>query len=65
MRRLIVITLALMAFGIYDSRRPHKVALKADSETASIKCEEMKAELGKIKAELERLEKCLVNPPAG
>lgn len=65
MRRLIVITLAFMAFGAYDSKRPHKVALKADSETASIKCEEMKAELGKIRAELERLEKAVVSPPAG
>ena len=65
MRKLIVMTLALMAFGVYDSRRPHKVTLKADSETASIKCEEMKAELNKIRAELERLEKAVVSPPAG
>ena len=65
MRRLIVITLALMAFGIYDSRRTHKVTLREDSEAVSVKCSEMRIELEEIKAELERLEKRLVSSPAG
>ncbi len=65
MRKLIVITLALMAFGIYDSQRPHKVTLREDSEAVSVKCSEMRTELEEIKAELERLEKSLVSPPAG
>lgn len=57
MRKLIVITLALMAFGVYESRRPHKVVVQVDSEAISDRCEKMKAELEDIKAELDRLEK--------
>jgi hypothetical protein len=64
MRKLIVLTLAFMLFGVYDYRRPHKVAAKADSEEVSHKCGQIKTELEEIKAELERLEK-LVIPPAG
>jgi hypothetical protein len=64
MRKLIVITLALMAFGVYDSRRPHKVAAKADSGDVSEKCKEMRAEMDEIKAELNRLEKAAVSPQA-
>ncbi|NBT57858.1 hypothetical protein EBT16_03640 [bacterium] len=64
MRKLIVITLAFMAFGIYDSRRPQKVALKADSGEVSEKCMEMRQEIERIKAELERLEKTAVSPQA-
>ena len=57
MRKLIVITLALMALGIYGFRRPQKVAVQADSEAISDKCGKMQAELEKIKAELNKLEK--------
>jgi len=64
MRKLIVLTLAFMAFGLYESRHPHKVAVRADSEEVSDRCGEMKAELEKIKAELNRLEN-LVSPPVG
>jgi len=71
MRKLIVLTLAFMAFGLYESRHPHKVAVSADSEAVSAdsdevsdRCGEMKAELEKIKAELNRLEN-LVSPPVG
>lgn len=64
MRKLIVITLALMAFGVYDSRRPQKVALKADSNEVSEKCKEIRREIEKIKAELERIEKTTVSPRA-
>jgi hypothetical protein len=64
MRKLIVLTLAFMAFGLYESRYPHKVAVSADSEEVSDRCGEMKAELEKIKAELNRLEN-LVSPPVG
>ena len=53
-----------MAFGLYESRYPHKVAVSADSEEVSDRCGEMKAELEKIKAELNRLEN-LVSPPVG
>lgn len=60
-----MITLAFMAFGAYDSRRPHKVAVKADSEEVSARCGQMDAELKEIRAELERLEKSVVSPPAG
>lgn len=64
MRKLIVLTLAFMAFGVYESRHPHKVVVSADSEEVSDRCGEMKAELEEIKAELERLEN-LVSPPVG
>jgi len=57
MRKLIVITLALMAFGVYDSRRPHKVAVRTDPKELSEKCSEMALELKKIKAGLDMLEK--------
>lgn len=54
MRKLIVITLALMVFGVYESKRPQKVGIKTD---ISERCKEIMDQIRVIREDLEKMEK--------
>lgn len=58
MRKLIVLTLFFMAFGIYESKRPQKVGLKVD---APLKYEKAKEEIDRLREELDQIERAIAD----
>jgi hypothetical protein len=56
MKKLIVLTLFFMAFGIYEAKRPQKVKIEVD---APMKYEHVKEEIGRLRAELDQIERAI------